>query len=117
MRFRPKGGFVMSTPHHGQDPSNETPNDELRRQLDSSEEFIEELTGVNLKKYPDGRYDGSDDGEVHYAVAASTQEDAIILRFPKPIMWLGFTDESAEELVKTLNELMEYIKNRGKNGK
>jgi hypothetical protein len=104
----------MSAPHHGKDPSSETPNEELRRQLSNSEAFIGELTGVNAKNYTDGRYDGSDDGELHYAVAASTQEDAIILRFPKPVTWIGFTNESAEELVRTLNELMEYIKNRGK---
>jgi len=107
----------MATPHHGKDPSSETPNEELRRQLSNTEAFLSELSGVNMKNYPDGRYDGSDDGELHYAVAASTQEDAIILRFPKPVTWIGFTEESADALTSTLNELVEHIKNRGKNGR
>ena len=106
----------MSAEHHGRDSDYETPNEELRRQIEQYSRFVDEETGIADRQYPDGRIDGEDDGLTSYAVSYSEQNNSIIVRYPRSVEWVGYTADSAEAIVEVLVEMIEHIrKKEGKN--
>jgi hypothetical protein len=81
----------MSTSHHGKN------SDLIRR-------FMEEATGTAKREFPAGRMGADDDGSLTYAIATDDRHRTIVIRFPKPIDWIGLDVKSAEELRDQLTE-------------
>lgn len=67
-------------------------------------ENIEKSLREEMKKlmgeYPHGRLNKDDAGAV--AMAVGVESGKVILRFPKPIAWVGFTGDDAMELAQVL---------------
>ncbi len=75
----------MSAPHYSQDDLN---RDFLR----------ESVTQSRLGQWPDGRVGHDDDGATTYAIATDVRHRIIRIQFPKPTLWIGLDQKSAEEL-------------------
>lgn len=72
--------------HHGQDK-------ELQRAMS---EAMKEVFG----EYPDGKLNPNDEGGI--AVAIGHENGRVVIRFPKPVAWIGFTADQAIEIAETL---------------
>jgi len=55
-------------------------------------------------KYPDGKLNENDEGEIQIGVAADTEHQKVILNFGVPVAWIGFTAEQALELADSLRQ-------------
>ncbi len=53
-------------------------------------------------KYPDGKLNESDEGEIVFGVAADTNNNVVIINFGKPVMWLGLPQATAIQLAKLI---------------
>lgn len=53
-------------------------------------------------KYPLGKLTEQDEGELRLAI--SHMEGKVILSFGKPVAWIGFTPEQADEIATFLQE-------------
>jgi hypothetical protein len=63
-------------------------------------EEIEKLNLGPTGRFPEGKLNDSDEGEIR--VAIGYQEGKVIMDFGKPIAWIGFTPEQAREIAATL---------------
>lgn len=70
--------------HHSSEPNNAL-SDAMRR-----------LMG----EYPNGRLNAQDAGALAFAVGV--EEGRVVLRFPKPVAWLGMTGDEAIGLAQVL---------------
>jgi hypothetical protein len=86
----------MSTSHHGQPASNEEESATIRRMLD-------QLQGTARREYPRGRMGAEDDGALSFAVAADPQTKTVIIRFGKPVEWIGLAPEDLAKLITMLS--------------
>lgn len=84
----------MSMNHHGQNE----PNSELMKM------FMEQATGTAKRQFPGGRMGAEDDGALAYAIATDDRHRTIVIRFPKPVDWIGLDMKAAEELRDQLTE-------------
>lgn len=78
----------MSIQHHSD-------NSDHREALDR---FMSQITGSGKRAWPNGRINGEDDGATAYAIAADPVRKVILIRFPKPMEWIGFDVKSAAQL-------------------
>lgn len=53
-----------------------------------------------LGEYPNGRLNQDDSGAI--AMAVGVEDGRVVLRFPKPISWVGMTGDQALELAQDL---------------
>lgn len=74
------------------------PLDEAERRL------LEEFLGTASPRFPQGKVSADDQGELGLAVTADNARDLVILRFAKPVDWLGMDAETARRLGLTLIE-------------
>ena len=51
-------------------------------------------------EYPDGRLNPEDQGAL--AVGIAHQNGKVVMQFPKPTTWIGFTPEQAIEMAESL---------------
>ena len=70
--------------HHSSEP-NKLMNDAMRK-----------LFG----EFPDGKLNEDDAGAV--AMAVGVENNRVVLRFPKPVAWVGMTGDEAYELAQML---------------
>lgn len=70
--------------HHGNNP-----NQELH-------EAMRKLFG----EFPDGKLNNDDSGAV--AMAVGVENHRVVVRFPKPVAWVGMTGDEAFELAQCL---------------
>lgn len=70
---------------------------ELRKQFGTPE------TGPT-GRYPMGKLNEDDEGEITIAVAADPKTQRIIIDLGKPVAWIGFTAEQAVELADVLTK-------------
>jgi len=63
-------------------------------------------------RYPRGKADTSDEGELQMALAADHQNAIVRVQFGKPIAWLGLPAREARQLATLLNEKAEEIERR-----
>jgi hypothetical protein len=61
-----------------------------------------------LGEFPDGKLNAADEGAV--AMAVGHENGRVVLEFPKPVKWIGFTGDEAIELAQLL---IEYAKQAG----
>lgn len=85
----------MSVSHHRGD---EDAQQRLRQR------FMEQMNGTAKREYSAGRMGAEDDGDLAYALATDQKGRAIIVRFGKPVEWIGLSIKDAEALVEGLNE-------------
>lgn len=66
--------------------------------------FIQKVLSEDMKKlmgeYPDGRLNAEDSGALSFAVGVESGK--VVLRFPKPVAWIGFTGDQALEIAALL---------------
>lgn len=88
----------MASSHHGE-PSQPSPEQEalMRR-------FIDQVDGKAKREYTHGRIGGEDLGTLAIAVAADKAHGTVILRFGKPVEWIGLSPKDVAGLVKMLIE-------------
>lgn len=68
--------------HHGPNPMNES--------LGATE------------KFPKGKLNKDDEGEIRFAIVADTKNKKVILNFDTPVAWLGFDPDQAKEVGQML---------------
>ena len=84
--------------HHGSRPSY---NDEIRKLLDSMvTKDLRTAQGKLQGEYPSGRLNTADEGAI--AVAIGHENGAVVMKFPHPTAWIGFTPEQAEDIARAL---------------
>jgi hypothetical protein len=72
--------------HHGNDP-------EAQRAMS---EAMKEIFG----EFPNGKLNQNDEGAL--AVVVGHEKNSVVLRFPKPVSWIGFTPEQAIDIAQSL---------------
>ncbi len=89
----------MSISHHQPSPDEEA----------AIRKFTEQFLGSTKRTWPNGRLGGEDDGETAFAIAVDPVKRVIIIRFPKPMDWIGFGVTEAialrDKLDEKINEL------------
>lgn len=66
--------------------------------------FLDQLNGTSKREYPAGRMGHEDDGALSYAIANDDRHGTIVIRFGKPVEWIGLDLRSAEQLRDSLTE-------------
>ena len=66
--------------------------------------FIDQLMGKEQREYPAGRMGADDDGALSYAIASDDRYQTIVIRFGKPVEWIGLGLADAVALRDNLNE-------------
>lgn len=51
-------------------------------------------------EYPDGRLNSDDAGALPLAIGSA--DGKVVMEFPKPVAWIGFTGDQAMEIAQTL---------------
>lgn len=91
----------MSAQHHG-DGRSERELAEIRKR------FLDQIDGKAKREYPKGRMGADDDGALSMAITSDTRHSTIVIRFGKPVEWIGLGIVDAEHLRDQLTErLME----------
>lgn len=81
----------MATPHHGS-----------REQSELIKRFQEQQSREYARKFPDGRINENDDGELTYAVAADPKRQLVLIQFAHPTDWVGLGPDDAQKLIDSL---------------
>lgn len=77
--------------HSSYDPTD--PNDPERQAMG---EAMKKLMG----EFPDGKLNARDEGGI--AMTIGHENGAVVLKFPKPVAWVGLRPEQAAELASNL---------------
>lgn len=89
----------MSLSHHGD-----------ADRLAAARRFVEQAGGVAQREYSAGRMGAEDDGDLAYAIATDDRHQTIIIRFGKPVEWIGLGVTEAEELRDSLTERLRALR-------
>jgi hypothetical protein len=81
----------MSASHHGDRPDPAI-----------AQRFMDQLNGTARREYPAGRMGATDDGALSYAVAADPAHGTVVVRFGKPVEWIGLGPADAIALAQSL---------------
>jgi hypothetical protein len=73
-------------------------------EIAAQQRFIAEMLATAKPAYPQGRLNADDLGETAFAVAADLQRKVVIIRFTKPIDWLGLHADETRQLANLLLE-------------
>lgn len=66
---------------------------------------MREILGLGATgKYPNGKLDEHDEGEIKIAIAADPANRCVRIDFGKPVAFIGFTPEQAREIADMLTE-------------
>ena len=84
--------------HHGAIPPEMSP--EERASMKSAEREMRKAMGKLLGEYPDGKLNLNDEGAL--SVLIGHEGHSVVMRFPKPVAWIGFTPEQALGIAETL---------------
>lgn len=79
--------------HHGSNPFEPSPHLEAQRAMSDA---MRKLLG----EFPDGKLNPTDEGAL--AVMIGHEGKTVVMRFPKPVAWIGFTPEQAIDIAQTL---------------
>lgn len=91
----------MGLSHHG-DPRSEKELHELRKR------FLEQAAGKDRRNWSAGRMGAEDAGDLAYAITTDARKGVIVIKFGKPVEWIGLGIVEAEQLRDQLSErLME----------
>lgn len=85
----------MSAEHHGENLNGDPELVKL---------FQDQERGRSVRRWPGGRMGAADDGQLAYAIATDLRIRAIMIKFPKPVEWIGLDLESAMQLRDQLTQ-------------
>lgn len=88
----------MSAAHHGD-------NELIRR-------FLSQVEGTAKREYPAGRMGHDDDGILSYAITTDHAKKVVVIRFGKPIEWLGLGPDECIALAQQLIARAREISNK-----
>lgn len=90
-------GESMATSHHG-------PNQGARQdQYDNMQCLMDQFAGkMREREYPHGRMGHQDEGALAYGVVADKEHGTVVIRFGKPVEWIGLAPADVAALVKVL---------------
>ncbi len=71
--------------------------------------FMEQMEGKPKREYPAGRMGHDDDGVLSYAVAADRVHNKILVRFGKPVEWIGLGRADTEQLIDCLQQRLNEL--------
>lgn len=91
--------------HHSSEPPFE--KSDFQKAMEQAEKRMHKKMGELLGEYPDGKMNVQDEGAV--AMLVQLEEGKIVIRFPKPVAWVGFTEVEAMQLAQTLVDLSKQI--------
>ena len=80
------------------------------KQSDVIRRFMEQVNGTARREYPAGRMGAEDDGVLSYALANDDRHGVIVMRFGKPVEWIGLDLQAATELRDQLTERIMAIR-------
>lgn len=87
--------------HHGSNPLENNPL--LRKMLQEAPATGDPLKDMQRKlqgEYPNGRLNAGDEGAL--AVMIGHEKGKVVMQFPSPTAWIGFTPERAMDIAQTL---------------
>lgn len=103
--------------HHG-DGDGQVPADVLKKMFgqkgSDNLETAEEVARRKLAQlgatgeYPEGKLNPDDEGELKMAVG--TEGGRVVMKFGKPVAWIGFTDAQAREIAALLCKHADSLK-------
>jgi hypothetical protein len=93
----------MSASHHG-GPGEGERRSQIEQFAAIQKRFLEQMEGTARREYPAGRMGHDDDGALSYAIAADPTKQTVIIRFGKPVEWIGLGIVEANELLNKLRE-------------
>ena len=64
--------------------------------------FCDQVEGKARREYPQGRMGHEDDGVLALAVAVDRPHGTVIIRFGKPVEWIGLGRKETEGLIDML---------------
>ena len=82
--------------HHGSHPLGDEPAPMTPEQRKVMSEAMSKLLG----EFPDGKLNPSDEGAL--AVMVGNESGKVVIRFPKPVAWIGFTPDQALGIAESL---------------
>lgn len=91
--------------HHGSNPMDHELQRLLAKQIQQAAQMGEEARRLDLGgtgEFPQGQLTKEDEGEIQIAITHMHGE--VILNFGKPIAWIGFSPEQAEQIAYSLIE-------------
>ena len=78
----------MSMSHHGD-------SETMRR-------FLDQMDGKAKREYPKGRMGHEDDGALAFAIAADRVHNTVVIRFGKPVEWIGLGPQDVQNMIDSL---------------
>lgn len=83
----------MSFPHHNEDMQEQSRLlDLLRKQKEGTAE----------RQWPEGRVDGTDDGQVAFKIESDPDTQVVKIDFGKPVVWVGMGPQDAVQMAQLL---------------
>lgn len=73
-------------------------------QLENMRRLVDQMNGNARREYPKGRMGHEDDGSLSYAIAADPRHGTIVIRFGKPVEWIGLGIDDVDALIEKLTE-------------
>jgi hypothetical protein len=87
--------------HHGNNPLDDGGGPDVRAELSA---HMRKLLG----EFPAGKLNADDSGAI--AMAVGVENHRVVIRFPKPVAWVGMTGDEAFELAQSL---LRHARNAG----
>lgn len=81
----------MSVNHHGD-----------AEELNNLRRFVDQMHGTARREYPQGRMGHEDDGSLCYSLTADPRHQTVVIRFGKPVEWIGLGIEDIDNLIEQL---------------
>ena len=72
--------------------------------------FLDQAMGSADREYPAGRMDAEDDGAIAIAMAVDPVHRTIVIRYARPVHWVGLALNDAEQLRHMLSKKIEELK-------
>lgn len=92
----------MSASHHG----NPNPEgfDEARKIAQEAlmKRFLEQAEGKAKREYSQGRMSADDEGDLAMAILADEAKKLVVIRFGKPVEWIGMGETECKALISNL---------------
>lgn len=87
--------------HHGMNHPNISPLlQKLMEQAETPGDPLKDMQRKLQGEYPDGRLNPHDEGA--FAVMLGHEKGKVVMRFPSPTVWVGFTPEQAMDIAQML---------------